>query len=159
MKIGVVSDSHGNRFFLQKAIQKMSEVELIFHLGDLASDGYFISEKLKKPVVSVRGNCDFSLKAPAYQKIEVAGKSFFLTHGHLYHVQFGYDRLIYKAEEEQVDVALFGHTHMSMVFSEKGILFMNPGSTVQPRGGRPRSIGILLIQEGKIIPSIVNIDE
>ena len=89
MRIGVISDSHGKRFALDRALKSIGEVDLLIHLGDLCSDATYLEKSLRVPVVYVRGNCDFGGQAPYSRDIEVNSKRFFLTHGHLYRVKWG----------------------------------------------------------------------
>ena len=39
MRIGVISDSHGDRKALKGAVEAMGDVAVIFHLGDYVDDG------------------------------------------------------------------------------------------------------------------------
>ncbi|MEG2642550.1 MAG: metallophosphoesterase family protein, partial [Eubacterium sp.] len=58
MRIGVVSDSHGNSRTLKQAIDAMGPVAVIFHLGDYVSDGESIKKMVDIPVITLRGNMD-----------------------------------------------------------------------------------------------------
>ena len=54
--------------------------------------------------------------------IEVCGKKIFITHGHFYGVKEGMQRLLYRGLELKVDIALYGHTHISNILFEEGML-------------------------------------
>ena len=155
MKIGVLSDSHSRHSALRGLIA-LGPIDMLFHLGDHCSD---LSEEAvgKIPFYRVRGNCDFSGSIPYFLTLDLGGRRFFLTHGHLLGVKTGVGRLICKAKEIGADAVLFGHTHMPMQENEQGILLLNPGSVGLPRGGRPASAAILHIENGQIFPQILSI--
>ena len=115
MKILILSDSHSKKVDLDLSI-----FDYVLHCGDR---GTF---KTTANTHFVRGNCDFS--GPKELEINVNNKKFYLTHGDLYGVKAGYDRLIYKALEAKSDVVLFGHTHRVAFFEEENIVFINPGA-------------------------------
>lgn len=154
MKIGVISDSHGRHSAL-RALKSLGAVDVLFHLGDHCSD---LSEEAvgSIPFYRVRGNCDFTGSVPDFLTLDLGGRRFLLTHGHLLGVKMGVDRLIYKAQELGADAVLFGHTHMPMQETEQGILLLNPGSAGLPRGGRPASAAILHLENGQIFPHILS---
>jgi uncharacterized protein len=146
MRIGVVSDSHGNLYMLDKAINAMGNVDLLVHLGDHYQDALKVNKKFKYDMVYVAGNNDFINAENAEKQIEVSGKRIFLTHGHKYGVNFGLMQLEYKAREQETDIMLFGHTHRYLVDNSNGIFYLNPGSVSRPRDNNC-SAAILLINE------------
>ena len=128
MKILVLSDSHGLISDMENAVFRHTP-DYIAHLGDYASDAEKLREIFPRiPLVSVKGNCDFSSDAPTETVLTVEGVKMLLTHGHRYGVKMGYDRLLYAAEESGVRLALFGHTHYQTLIEENGIILFNPGS-------------------------------
>lgn len=109
-KILVLSDSHGNLNNMVYAV-KYEQPDMLLHLGDCWAD----AQKLKKkfpdiPLEQVPGNCDCNQE---FQEriLLIEGKRVFICHGHTQNVKAGYLNLQYTAQEEEVDVALFGHTH------------------------------------------------
>ena len=58
----------------------------------------------------------------------LAGKRFFLTHGHLYGVKSDLTRVVYAARERSADILLYGHTHVPETDYEDGLYILNPGS-------------------------------
>lgn len=158
MRIGVVSDSHGKKFALDKALKNIGEVDMIIHLGDLCSDALYLQKTFGLPVVYVRGNCDFSGQAPYSREIEVEGKRVFLTHGHLYRVKWGTSYLVDFASRNGFDVVLFGHTHVPEVIWEGKTVFMNPGSVYLPRSNAGPTAGVLEITHDKVVPYIVKVN-
>ncbi|NLX70051.1 MAG: metallophosphoesterase [Clostridiales bacterium] len=158
MKIGVISDSHGERLMLDRVAQKFTDISMFVHLGDLCTDAVYLHNITRVPVEYVCGNCDFTRRIPNNKEIEVGGKRIFLTHGHLYRVKWGTRQLVNYAREKQYDAVLFGHTHRAEIFKENGTIFMNPGSLSQSRGYTKATIGILEILEDRLVPHIVKID-
>lgn len=60
--------------------------------------------------------------------MELFQRKVLLTHGDLYRVKYGYDRLIYRALEVHAELCFFGHTHRADMFVSDGIVFLNPGA-------------------------------
>lgn len=156
MKILVVSDTHGNIDSVVHNMENMGKFDMLFHLGDYVEDGLNIGRAFNIPTIIVRGNGD--LLRPDYnfdELVEIKGKKIFLTHGHKNNVKQGITNLYYKALELNVDLVLFGHTHVPMIEKIDGLTIMNPGSPTYPRGfNRKNTVGILTINdivEGKLI--------
>ncbi len=155
MKILIVSDTHGKNII--KLIQKIKNVDYIIHLGDNYKDVFILEAELNKPTHFVKGNCDFGPGVDTRKIISIAGKRIFITHGHLYKVKQGLDDLKANAFRNNVDIALFGHTHDPQIFVERGITFLNPGSPAYPARGAYPTIGIIEIKEGQVRPCIIRI--
>lgn len=158
MKIVVISDTHGYVDSSIKAINNIDGVDLIIHLGDYTKDAEAIKKALKITTINVKGNCDVhALDIPDDDIIEIEGKKIFLTHGDLYGVKQGLNTIYYKAKELNVDVALFGHSHISTLIEYDGVLFLNPGSPTLPRAGSSKSIGLLYIDKNNLKGEIITI--
>ncbi len=131
MKILVISDSHGNFEKMRELFFKDNYRAVIF-LGDVIRDAdrlYDISGAV--PVYKVSGNCDFySPDTYDEQIIELGNKKILITHGHKYSVKSGYHRLREAAKLKQVDIALFGHTHIPFYEKQDGLILANPGALV-----------------------------
>ncbi len=156
--IGVVSDSHGDRRALEKALRHMGKVDVVFHLGDYVKDVSSIKTVYPGPVYNVKGNCDFFIgtMAPSEQRVTLGGKTVFAVHGHKYNVKSGIKTLYYKGLEIGADIVLFGHTHCAGIIRVDDMVFLNPGSVSCPRDGKPPTYGIIEISKGHIKPKIVN---
>lgn len=148
MKIGLVSDSHGNLRELKRAVTQMGDVDLIFHMGDYADDAQEIKKWKSIPVFSVKGNMDtFSPYGETEILTEAGGKTILACHGHLYHVKTDYSTLRYRALEAGADMVFFGHTHLPFVDQSDDLLMINPGSCTLPHGSSRKSYGIVTIEE------------
>ena len=159
MKILVFSDSHGSAFNMQKAVNMHPDAEYILHLGDGVEDLRYIKHSIPN-VIAVSGNHeDFTPledKQPHTRVLEIAGKRIFMCHGHKQKVRLGLQNLYYTANEENVDIALYGHTHISRTLYEDGLWIVNPGSCSRPRDSSP-SYAVIDITEKGIMPIIINI--
>ena len=155
MKIGIISDSHGDNNAVEKAVKQMTGVDAIIHLGDYAKDGKYIRNFTRQLYV-VSGNCDFFIDAdtPSELVLEMEGKRIFVTHGHKYRVKDGLNTLYYKGQELGADIVLFGHTHSSQIVSVEGMVLLNPGSVSKPRNTKRPTYGIIEISKGNIKPEI-----
>ena len=112
-RIGVFSDSHGDRDALERLLEEMGHVDAACFLGDISSDAMFLREKLEEmphqPVLyAVRGNNDLASMLPDQLLIELGGHKIWMEHGHLVPNLM---TLAFRAKDHGADIALFGHTH------------------------------------------------
>jgi hypothetical protein len=130
MKIIVMSDSHGDL----ESVKTVSELSAdgIFHCGD--SELSF-GDSLLANMHRVQGNCDFDTNFPSSIVVEIDGTIILAVHGHEHDVKQSAHPLLYAAQECEADIVLFGHSHLYGAEMKDGVLFLNPGSTTQPRGG------------------------
>ena len=152
MRVGVFSDSHGDHRALDELLEKMGWLDAVCFLGDVAQDAEYLrlclAEMLHQPpLYAVRGNNDvFSTCAlPWEQLIELDGVRIYMTHGHRVTSLMS---LCYKAQEQEAQAALFGHTHQAFCETRQGVLLLNPGSAGNYcRGGRARA-SVLTLKHG-----------
>lgn len=156
MIIGVISDTHKHIHYIDKAMEKLRNVDMIIHLGDNISDVKEMEKKYKGKIISVNGNCDFNFEGKDEIIMEIENKKVLITHGHHYGVKESLLRLRYRAEEIGADLVLYGHTHISKIDFENGIFFVNPGSPALPKNG-VNAVARIDISTGKIIPFIIEI--
>ena len=148
MKIAVFSDTHGDIDELTKILNEESDIDLIIHLGDYSKDTKRIKEVTNIELVNIKGNCDINdLTLESEKIIEINKVKIFMTHGHKYGVKSGIDRIYYRAKELNVNIVLFGHSHIPLNLVEDNILFLNPGSISLPRSGYKKSYGIVEISD------------
>lgn len=147
-KILVLSDSHGNINNMANAARK-EQPDQIIHLGDCWQDAVRLQRQLPEIYMEqVPGNCDCQPEM-AERVLMFEGISVLICHGHTYNVKSGYLPLQYAAQEKQVDVALFGHTHKAYYDKYNGIAYLNPGSIGSPGFGVRPSYGILTLDGSK----------
>lgn len=154
MKIIVVSDTHGNYLAPLEFIEE-SGAELLIHLGDEIADARLLELVSPVPVIKVPGNCDPAATEPRELLESIAGKSFYITHGDIYRVKNGLDRLGAKAAALKADVALFGHTHKATIQKQDGVLLVNPGTLMA--GNDSKSYAILTVTAATISAEIIHL--
>ena len=132
MDILVLSDSHGAVAPMVRAVE-LAKPDLILHLGDCWRDGEQLHARFPDiPLEQVPGNCDFRPGEPAERLLVLEGKRVLLCHGHTYGVKTSLLAAGFAAEERQLDLFLFGHTHRPLVDRRGRTLFLNPGSIGRP---------------------------
>ena len=145
MKILVLSDSHGDRWRLLKAVDAQPSAKYIIHLGDGARDMAGLENLPGRITLQVRGNCDFGSPLPANALAEAQGVRIFCSHGHTEHVKYGLQVLCDKARAQAARIALYGHTHEPVTAVLDGLYLMNPGSI------RAGSYGMIDLEPGGIL--------
>ena len=147
MDILVLSDSHGAVAPMVRAVE-LAKPDLILHLGDCWRDGEQLHARFPDiPLEQVPGNCDFRPGEPAERLLVLEGKRILLCHGHTYGVKTSLLAAGFAAEERQLDLFLFGHTHRPLVDRRGRTLFLNPGSI--GRSPRP-SYATVTIRDGQL---------
>ncbi|MBP3587652.1 MAG: metallophosphoesterase [Clostridia bacterium] len=128
MKILVLSDSHGNISNMERAVEQTAP-RMIFHLGDCWRDAEALHQRFPHiPLEQVPGNCDFRPDFPAEKLLFCEDKRILLCHGHTYGVKNSLLAAGYAAEEQNLDLFLFGHTHRPLIDRRGKTWFVNPGS-------------------------------
>lgn len=153
MKIIVLSDTHGNQPLALGILDGNAEAERIVHLGDEVEDACFLEEISGRSIVKISGNCDFSTAHPRETILDLAGKRILVTHGDLYNVKAGLEKLLKRAVALKADVVLYGHTHQAAVQKVDGILLVNPGCL--KKGFEQPSYAVVTIDEETVSVKIV----
>ncbi len=134
MKILIVSDSHGRCYYLERALKKVSPIDMLIHLGDLEGDAAYIEAIADCPVEIVSGNNDYFTNIPREKFLEIGKYYVMLTHGHRYGVNYGMEQLKEAALLNGADIVMFGHTHQPLIdLTDDNLSVINPGSITQPR--------------------------
>jgi uncharacterized protein len=130
MKVLIISDSHGWEEQVEQIIDRhRNEVDYFIHCGDSELQP---SAKALEGVHTVAGNCDLD-SFPEEIIIELQGKRFYITHGHLYNVNYSLMNLMYRSEEVNADIVCYGHSHVPACEKVDDVLYINPGSIKMPR--------------------------
>jgi putative phosphoesterase len=153
MRIGIVSDSHGNSAMVLKALDLLRArgIQTILHCGDLddASTVYLFQDFTTHFVF---GNCDHdrsgirravtnagqTLHEPC-GKLELDGKKIAFLHGD--------DRRLFQRLEEsgEFDYLFYGHTHQAAEHRTGRTRVINPGALHR---ARPKTALILDVETG-----------
>ncbi|HLV37366.1 MAG TPA: metallophosphoesterase family protein [Spirillospora sp.] len=165
MKLGIISDIHGDYAALKTALDRLDnvhQVDRILCAGDLVGRGPQPNEVVslirEREIVTVRGNHDewfynisdgnaeFLKSLPLDWQGEFEGCSLYMCHGKpgnniwgLYRDHLSNTLLNMMLDSLHVDVLITGHTHAPMyVQVEQGCL-INPGSLFQFKNTRSSS--------------------
>lgn len=135
-----MSDTHGDVSIIEQVRAFYPLMDVIIHCGDseLSHDHVTL-----KDVMIVGGNCDRDKHFAEEIVLPVDGSKVYITHGHLYNVKHSILNLSYRAQEVDADIVLFGHSHVLGAEIVNGILFVNPGSLLLPRGRKEKSFAII----------------
>lgn len=129
MKIGVISDTHAKTieempWTIMSALEK---VDLIVHAGDLTERAVLEGLREIGEVRAVQGNMDsgeLKRMLPDKRTIDVDGKQIGLVHGS--GGPWGIAERV-RPLFGDVDVIIFGHSHLSCHEYIRGTLMFNPG--------------------------------
>lgn len=135
MRIGIMSDSHGDASITRRAVALLGEqgATKLIHCGDLCGHGV-LDELAGHDCVFVWGNCDdadLSMRAylrrvglawpEAPLRMTLDGKRIAVAHGH----EYAFSSLL---SEESLDYIFHGHTHVMKDVRENGCRIINPGA-------------------------------
>ena len=140
MKIGVISDLHGKAN--KNIFTALSGVSLILSLGDIENEDIICDLSQLATVISVRGNGDIGFdinKYPIERELEILGVKIYMCH------------VLNTVKNHSIDIVLYGHTHIAKNEIIDGVLYFNPGSATYPRNDTAASIGIIEIEQNKIV--------
>ncbi len=142
MIIGVISDTHARSLenIPSQVKANMGEVDLIVHAGDFTEATVVEGLKGFGEMRAVAGNMDApEVKGmlPSRDIFEVNGKRIGVTHG-----SGGPYDLAERVRQmfDDVDIIIFGHSHMPCNEVQEGCLLFNPGRAM-------KSYGLLTIEE------------
>lgn len=128
MRLLVLSDSHGNLFNMVCAVEQTSP-RMILHLGDCWRDGERLHDLFPDVAMEqVPGNCDYRPSEPMEKLLFLEDRRVLICHGHTYGVKQSLLSAGFAAEEQNLDLFLFGHTHRAFRDLRGKTLFLNPGS-------------------------------
>ncbi len=150
MKILIVSDTHGREKNLEKVLEKTGPIDHLIHLGDVEGSEDLICAMTNAPVSMVAGNNDYYSDLPREEILTLGKYRVLLTHGHYYYVGMGHERLREEAQNRQIDIVMYGHTHRPCLDQSGGVTILNPGSLSLPRqdGREPSYIVMEIDREG-----------
>ena len=148
--IGIISDTHGR---LPQSVSKVfKKTDLIIHAGDIGDPKIIDALEKIAPTKAVRGNMDTGNWARQLRQNETIK----INHQCL-HVIHDVYHLAIKAEPDTYQAVIYGHTHRPQVEKQRGVLFVNPGSAVQPRFGYPPSVALLEIKDDSISARLIDL--
>jgi len=161
MKIVVISDTHGNLEGLRILSKKIKGLtDTIIHLGDDSPDTEIL-ENDSFNVIKVPGVYESIYTLPDTKRRiiqEFCGKKFLITHTRSRHSNDLPSDISPEKLSENVDVILFGHTHIPVIETDKnGKIWINPGHLKEnDKRGYPPSYAVIEIEPKKIEIKIYN---
>ncbi len=133
MRILIVSDTHGRDKGLEQVLETCGKIDGLIHAGDVQHSADYIRALANCPVYMVAGNNDYFTDLPEEVDFMLGNYHCWLTHGHNYCVNAGYERIRREARGRGMDIVIFGHTHRPLIEEENQLIVLNPGSISYPR--------------------------
>ena len=158
MKILIISDTHGKLSKFREIYKNLNDIDLIVHCGDYAKDAISIGDELGKDVFFVKGNCDGSNTSDDFKILKTEFGNIFVTHGHMLNIRNDYQKLCYKALENNCKAVFFGHSHIPCFEESDGLYLVNPGSLTLPKDNTNGSYAIVHTSADDFYGSIVYYD-
>ncbi len=151
MKLGLISDTHGNLDGWRQAMEvALADADIIIHCGDVLyhgpkfepAEGYApmgLAEAINNsdvPVLITRGNGDSDvdqlvLEVPLqgpYVFAQLEGLRILAAHGHIQPPE----ELLPLAAQWGIDLLLTGHLHVPVAHRQLGVLHVNPRTVTYP---------------------------
>ncbi len=163
MKIGVMSDTHGSLVYFEKALEVLSDCDILLHAGDVLyhgprndlPKGYNPKGVISKineldNILIARGNCDADvdqmvinhpIQGP-YVLSQFGETRILINHGYV----DSKEETIKKAKSMDADILILGHTHVKELYVDENLIVINPGSTSIPKDGSHSVATIDIIQ-------------
>ncbi len=153
LRIGLLSDTHG--FLDKKIFDVFSDVDEIWHAGDLGTLALCDELKRFKPFYAVYGNIDdknIRLDYPLNLVMHREGLKVLITHIGGYPGNYE-PKARRKIEEENPDIFICGHSHILKVMRDEkygNMLVMNPGAAGVQGFHKVKTVLRFTLQHSKI---------
>ena len=148
--IGVVSDTHG--LLRPQAVERLHGVDHIIHAGDIGSADILKALAELAPVTAVRGNNDRGAWARAVPETAVLRAS-----GIAIYVLHDIHELDLDPSAAEMAAVIAGHSHNPLLKTEKGVLYLNPGSIGPRRFKLPVAMGRLVVENARVTGEILHL--
>jgi uncharacterized protein len=151
VRIAAISDTHGE--LSRQALAMIAGAAHVLHAGDAGSIEVIDALGRIARTTAVRGNSEPAGRTrslPWTAAVELGGARLYLIHD---------------LAEIDLDPAaagfaavVHGHTHRPEIVRRGGVLYVNPGSPVRPRGGHPPTLArIAILAGGDLSAEIVQV--
>lgn len=135
-RIGVISDTHG--YLDARAIDAFAGTDLIIHAGDIGKPKILDALATVSPVRAVRGNTDrgpWADDLPSAALVVIDRVTLYVLHD--------IQQLDLEPKAAGIRVVISGHTHRASLEEKNNVIFLNPGSALEPRQNSPPTVAIL----------------
>jgi len=139
MKVLVISDTHRQHRMLEEVLSRVGPIDEMIHLGDAEGKEDYIEALINCPLHIVRGNNDGFVRIPSEEELYLGKYKVLICHGHQYGVSRGVEKISEVAKDRQVDIVMFGHTHVPLLKVDDNLTLLNPGSISYPRQNNRKS--------------------
>jgi putative phosphoesterase len=152
VRVAVLSDTHlrgGIDELSPLARRELEEADVVLHAGDVVEPA--LLAELPEPWHAVLGNNDHSLVGtlPDRLELELGGVRVAMVHDS--GARTGRERRM-RRWFPTADVVVFGHSHDPVdVEGVDGQRLFNPGSAVQRRRQPHRTMGVLVLGDGRVV--------
>jgi len=135
-RIGVISDTHG--YLDARVIDAFAGTDLIIHAGDIGKPKILDVLATIAPVKAVRGNTDrgpWADDLPSTALVALDLVTLYVLHD--------IQQLDLEPQAAGTRVVISGHTHRASLEEKNNVVFLNPGSAIEPRHNSPPTVAIL----------------
>lgn len=146
--IGVISDTHG--LVRPEVFDIFKGAGLIIHAGDIGDVEVLNALEVIAPVKAVRGNNDrdpWADRIPHDHVIEYGAYLFYVLHE--------LDHLDLDPAAAEFSAVIYGHSHRPLAETQKGVLYLNPGSAGPRRFSLPIALAKLHTTKTGLVPKII----
>ncbi len=157
MKIVVLSDTHMPRMAKKlpdRLVRELDSADLILHAGDWTSEEVFGMLARFAPVEGVAGNNDGEAIVSRFglsKKIKCEDLTIGLVHGHGPNAgRTAEQQALMSFSAGEVDLIVFGHSHIPVKKKHGDLLLFNPGSATDKRRQLRYSFGVLEIEGSEV---------
>ena len=178
MRIGIISDTHGSLKNFEEALAVLGDCQTIIHGGDVLYHGprnplpedykpKDLAEKMNamQNILFVRGNCDADvdqmvIKHPIqspYILCQLGAQKILVSHGYTREKK----DYIQMAQDFNVNIFIYGHTHVKELYREGNLIVLNPGSTSLPKDGvrsvaliEDNAIRLINVENGQVLEEL-----
>lgn len=164
-RFGVLGDTHATatryRLALDATIDVFgrAQVTMILHTGDAGANAILHALEAVAPVAAVRGNADpgdLIEALPDRFWIEVGRRRLLLMHGHHGKTAKAAARA---AAAPDIDLIIFGHSHLPLIEQQGTTILFNPGSPTERRWNPHFGIGLIDVSDASIEPELILFDD
>ena len=138
IRVAIMADTQG---VLRPEVESILETcDVIVHAGDFDNQMLYHKLNVDQPLYAVRGNNDRGWSGGLGQvnRFEIGGVKFIMAH----------ERVDIPSVLKDIQVVIFGHSHMYYQQEISGRLWLNPGSCGYKRFTLPLSMAVMTIEDG-----------